>query len=235
MNKLLRVFFLFFIGIFLLNIFSVNLVFAQEIHKSNAVTTKVGEPKGQKPGQSSGDDKGFVYYCQGNTSWQNSCSLGVAGCGPTSMAMAVSSLGVLMTPQEVDRVYTSQGYRSCGDSPSSQVAAIQSSWLKGLGLVAGENLVRGNTIDTGLAQKYLSEGYFIIASSRAFPCANCKSPGARIDHIFVVSRIDTAAGTVDIRDPNNCSYSDGNDENQNSRIKNIGDFPWLYAFPIGKG
>lgn len=213
--------------------------------KSNVVCTKVGNPVAPTPaacinsspvtggGGIAGPD-GFVFYCQGNTAWGSNCSLGSAGCGPSSLAMILSTFGVNMNPPQVDAEFRRNGWRGCGDVGSMLTTAIQSSWLKGLGFTTGPDLLLGNYLDASEAKKFLDEGYLIIASSAVFPCANCRTPGATVNHIFVVDGIDTVARVVDIRDPNNCSYADGNDEDPNKRIKGITSFPWLYAYPIKK-
>ncbi|HCE30759.1 TPA: hypothetical protein DEQ89_01965, partial [Candidatus Daviesbacteria bacterium] len=189
------------------------------------------------PGTPSGPS-GFVFYCQGNTQWQSICSLGSSGCGPSSLAMVLTTFqascnGNVCTPLEVDKVFTTNVWRSCG-GPSSMYVALQSDWLKNLGFEVGPNLGSGATLDSSEAKKYLDQGYYIIGSSGQYPCANCKISGALIDHIFVIDAIDIQANTVDIRDPNNCSYTDGDDENQSNRTKSISAFPWLYAYPIKK-
>lgn len=176
---------------------------------------------------------GFVYYCQGNIAWQQ-CSLGKAGCGPTSLAMVLSSFGINLTPPQVDQIFQDNGWRSCGDSPTRLAAVLQSLWLKDLGFEVGSNLIRGSSLDPSQAKAYLDGGYLIIASSHNYPCANCTAVGKLVDHIFVVDAVDLSSNTVDIRDPNNCSYANGNDENQSNRVKSINSFAWLYAYPIKK-
>ncbi|MBI2596412.1 hypothetical protein HYW46_06825 [Candidatus Daviesbacteria bacterium] len=207
------------------------LVFAQTVVKGLPVTTKVGNPTEGAPGGGIlPGPTGFVYYCQGNTAWASTCSLGVAGCGPTSMAMVLSSFGVVKTPPEVDREW---GFRVCGDVGSSMEDALGSSWLANLGFDKGPNIGQGS-LNENLAKIFLEQGSLIIGSSHAFPCANCKPGTTTVDHIFVVDGIDVAAGTVSIRDPNNCSYADGNDENPAKVIHKINEFTWAYAYPIKK-
>lgn len=175
----------------------------------------------------------FVFYCQGNIAWKNTCALGRAGCGPTSLAMVLGSFGVNMNPVSVDQIFKVNGWRSCGDSPSYMTSAINSAWLRGLGFKVGPNIAYNSILDLNQAKKYLDEGHLIIASSRNFPCANCSS-AQRIDHVFVVDGVDIASLTVSVRDSNNCSYAAGNDENPSNRIKNVSSFGWLYAYPIKK-
>lgn len=175
----------------------------------------------------------FIFYCQGNTSWSNTCSLGSAGCGPTSLAMVLGSFRVTITPPQVDKIFQQNGWRSCGDVGSYMTSALHSSWLSSLGFKVGQNLAYNEILDLKQAKDYLDEGFLIIGSSRNFPCANCKSL-TRIDHIFVVDNVDISNALVSIRDPNNCSYTGGDDENPVNRVKNVSDFIWLYAYPIKK-
>lgn len=174
-----------------------------------------------------------TFYCQGNTQWQNVCSLGAAGCGPTSMAMALSGLGIFMSPPQVDAVFRQRNWRSCGDYGSFMTDALFSDWLPSLGLKSGDDLSPNGILDLQSAKNVIDASGIIIASSRSFPCVNCKS-ATRIDHIFVVDDVDTANGLVSIRDPNNCSYIDGNDEIAKNVWRSVSEFPWLYAIPITK-
>lgn len=177
----------------------------------------------------------FVYYCQGNTAWANTCTLGRAGCGPTTMAMILSSFSIPnSTPPEVDRTFSNNGWRTCGNNPTINMPGIlNSSWLSGMGFDTGPNLVNNGVFNVTQAKDYLDRGYLIVGSSQAYPCANCRS-ATTVDHIFAIDAIDlsTNPATVDVRDPNNCSYADGNDENPSKRVKKVTDFPWYYAYPI---
>lgn len=195
--------------------------------QSNEVTTKVGNaPENERPG----GPANFVYYCQGDPKWSNICSLGKAGCGPTSLAMVISSYGVVMTPPQVDDQFRKSWRPSCG-SGSDEVSAITSQWLSDLGFSHGPNIANGGVIDTAQLQNYLARGYLIIGSSKTFPCANCVSLDV-VDHIFVVQQYNPNSNMVYIRDPNNCNYGNGV-ENQDKRSHRVnGEFPWLYAYPI---
>lgn len=175
----------------------------------------------------------FVFYCQGNTAWKNNCSIGYAGCGPTSMAMVLSSFGLNMNPVATDQIFQKNNWRGCGDFPSYMQPTIVSSWLPSLGFKVGPNIAYNKILDLRQAKNYLDQGFLIIGSSAQFPCANCSS-AQLINHIFVVDGVDISSSTVSIRDPNNCSYADGNDENPAKIIKNVSSFSWLYAYPIGK-
>lgn len=185
------------------------------------------------PSSPSSSNPNFVFYCQGNTAWKNTCLIGYAGCGPTSMAMVLSSFGLNMNPVTVDQIFQKNNWRGCGDSPSYMQLAIASSWLPSLGLKIGPNIAYNKILDLRQAKNYLDQGFLIIGSSDQYPCANCTS-AQLINHIFVVDGVNIGSSTVNIRDPNNCSYADGNDENPAKIIKNVSSFSWLYAYPIGK-
>ncbi len=230
-----------FISIFLifLSIFSVfaTQIYAQQSVQSNKVITKVGDPTDPKPGIGSRGD--FVYYCQGNTAWQKSgyaCSnLGQAGCGPTSMAMVLSTFKQVVTPPEMAGIFKTNGFDTCGDG-SQMEKALQSQWLSNLGFVTDNRMLTsgsvGRILDLEVAKKVLDAGGLIIGSSAVFPCANCSQGVRTVNHIFVIDGVDLATNTVSIRDPNNCSYGDGNDENPNKIVHRVDEFPWLYAYSI---
>lgn len=184
-------------------------------------------------GSKSGGNPQFVFYCQGNTQWQNSCSLDAAGCGPSSLAMVLSSLGIPMTPPQVDAVFRQNGWRTCSDEGSYMMNALASEWLSNLGIEVSENLAYNGILNLQHAKTYLDKGYFIIGSSKEFPCANCRSL-KRIDHIFAVDEVDISNAQVSIRDPNNCSYADGNDENSARIMMYDSAFTWYYAFALKK-
>ncbi len=191
-------------------------------HISNSYTQPLAPP-----------NENITFYCQGNTAWQSVCSLGNAGCGPTSMAMLLSGFGFNLTPTQVDQQFQAVGARTCGDTGSSLALALNSAWLSNLGMTVGPNIADNGRLNIDLAKEYLNKGYLILGSSKAFPCANCKN-ALTVDHIFVVDAVNPATKVVDIRDPNNCSYRDGNDENPANRLKNTTDFPWYYAYPMKK-
>lgn len=197
-----------------------------------AITTTPVIPPPGPPGPIPEGPVSVVYYCQGNTSWASTCSLGSAGCGPTTVAMILSSYGYIQTPPQVDQTFQTNRWRTCGYHGSQLTTAISSSWFSGLGFEKGPNLVSGTSFDVQEAKKYIDQGYLIIGSSRSFPCANCRVPGALVDHIYVVGGVDPVTNTVDIRDPNNCSYADGNDENQAKRFRDARSFAWYYAYPV---
>lgn len=211
---------------------------------SNQTVTKVGNaPDDQRPG----GRVGFVYYCQGNTQWRDSqvtpgcLTYGKGGCGPTSLAMVMSSFGNVASPVDVGTQIAAHGLFVCGDGTAMEQLLSNSSaagFRSQLRIEVGQNLItnggRGHILDLALAQQQLGppNNQLIIASSNEFPCANCNPVGLRVDHIFVVDGVDPQAGTVSIRDPNNCSYGDGNDENPSKIIHNVNEFNWLYAYPV---
>lgn len=182
----------------------------------------------------------FVFYCQGNTSWQNTCSLGEAGCGPSSMAMVLGTFGINMTPPQADATFQSNKWRSCNNSDSLMTTAINSNWFKDLGFEVGSNISTyipeksKNILNMTQAKDFIDKGYLIIGSSDKFPIVNAQTKGAELGHIFVVDNVDTSANTVDIRDPNNCSYSDGDDEIQANRTRKVDFIDWKYAYPVKK-
>lgn len=209
-----------------------KIIAAQETATSNSVTTKVGNPAGGAPSSFN-----FVYYCQGDPKWQNNsyeCSnISKAGCGPTSLAMVLSSFGVNQTPADVASTFTQKGWsdtRSCHGS--FMTAALQdSNYLPGLGFEVGPGLLKGSFLDLTKAKSFTNpdnpaDKYLIVGSSDNFPLCHC-------GHIFVVESLNITDQTVVIRDPNNCSRVDGIEATGN-RVYKVTDFIWKYAFPIRK-
>gem|GEM_PF-5065694 len=186
------------------------------------------------PNQSISQRSGFVFYCQGNPEWGNVCSMGTAGCGPTSLAMIISSFGIKMTPPQVDATFRANGWRQCNDADSYTFSAVAGSWLPSLGFTIGKNLVYNKILNLKQAKEYLDQGYLIVGSSTDFPLVNARRPGTRTGHIFVVDNVDIASATVSIRDPNNCSYRNGNDERPENIIRSVSAFPWFFAIPLKK-
>ncbi len=195
----------------------------------------------------------FVFYCQGDPQWKNTCAMGLAGCGPTSTAMILSSFGKPMTPEEVDKEFRENKWRqdwtkrtglTCGDFPSNinqERGMLQSGWLQREGFVVGPDLVINKTnlhkqtyayqgdLDLEEAAKYISAGNLLLASSQSFPCIRC-GPGGT-GHIFVVEKVNERKGTVTIRDPNNCDYNTGI-EYETNRERDAKSFLWYYAYPL---
>lgn len=203
---------------------------------TSCVVTKVGNPKDPPPplpancstsqgGNSSGSSVGggssnytgnFIYYCQGDPRWANSCDLGDAGCGPTSLAMIMSSLGVTVTPPQVDSVFQSSGWRAGCGAGSDIYSAITSSWFKSQGFQLGPNLIAGDKPDLGKIQTYLNQGYLIILNAFNYPCKGCINQFTPVGHILVVDGVDVAGNRMHTRDPNNCSWATGQENNSPS-------------------
>ena len=207
----------------------IKTVFAQEIYYSNTVITRVGNPQTTSVN--------FVFYCQADPRWVNNCSIGVSGCGPSSIAMIVSSFGLIKTPPEIDAVFQSinPAARACG-GPSTIPNFFQSNWLESNGFTrANVKLRPGNTLDLEDAQNYLSKGYLILGSSAIFPCpasGYCTTPDKGINHIYVVDQVNITNNTFRARDPLNCR-PERPQEVESDNIEN-NNFPWLYAYAIKK-
>lgn len=220
---------------------------------TSCVVTKVGNPSGTPPvcaGESSGAPPGsFVYYCQGDPRWGNTCDIKNAGCGPTSTAMIISTLSTLKTPDQVDKLFqsTTPPGRTCSDEGSTiSPNVIQSKWFRDLGLQASDDIASllNDSSQWNKVKEFFTSGHLILASSDTYPCpcGNPDSPRSSwisASHIVAIQDIDPANGTVAVRDPSNCYYGDGNGhkagdegvQNINVPIKNVS---WKWAFPIKK-
>ena len=122
-------------------------VFAQT-QESNAVATRVGNPVGIN---SCGINK--VFYSQADPLYQNSCDMTGSGCGPTSMAMILSSFGDTITPTAMDDVFRQRGWRGCG-SGSTMVTAI-TTYLPERGYTYVNLPISGGQLNLQKAKEYL--------------------------------------------------------------------------------
>lgn len=224
--------------VFSIFIFSLSKVFADLTTSSNEVITRVGNPV--IPSAKSN----IVYYCQGNGDKAYvDRDLGHSGCGVTASAIVLSSFGLNnYDPPTLDDVFRQKGWRPTITSYSQiDGGFLQSAWLHDLGFDLGNALVTGGSDSNGMfnaqkAKEYIDLGYLIIGSSQRYPCANCENPGATVNHVFVIDSVDLSSSppTVEVRDPNNCDYDDGNVERLSNRVKKITEIPWFYAYPIKK-
>lgn len=177
-----------------------------------------------------------VYYCQGNVDWKNTCDIGYYGCGPTSTAMVLSSFGVAETPVDVAQDYAKLGFRECGRDASDEIYALNSQWFTDLGFEHGPNIAANGKMDLKQLQEFIDAGWLIIASSDKYPCYStlCSTSDIKINHIVVIDGVDIVNDKVHVRDPNNCSFTDHNDENQNNIFQDASTIPWIYAYPVKK-
>lgn len=160
---------------------------------------------------SGGGINGFVYYCQGNPSWSNNCDLGTAGCGPTSLAMVMSTFGIKITPPEVDSIFQRNGWRAGCGAGSDIYSAIHSQWFLSQGFTVPDVDLIDNSGKPLLdqMQNYLNSGYLIIVNGHNYPCKGCIDQFSPVGHYFVVDQVDIGGHKMHTHDPNNCSYATG--------------------------
>lgn len=213
---MIKTFALFFFNVALLTAVNTHSVQAVLKTMSNKAVTKVGNPAASP--QSSGvpipnPQKNFVPYCQGDPRWADVCHMAGAGCGPTSLAMVLSSFGIPKTPLEVDQTFQDKGWRGCGDYPSSMVTALASSWLHDLGF----EVIKLSTGKPDLteAKTYVDYGYIIIGSTRG--------------HIFVVDRVYPSENNMRVRDPELCNKPEGDIRDADLPWRSES---WAYSYAI---
>lgn len=169
----------------------------------------------------------FKYFCQGNPSpWANypyACeTMAYAGCGPTSMAMILSSLGKNLNPQDVAKVFTANGWYVCGAGSAMGKALLDPRWLPFLDIAVGQNIVSNGAINLQAAQDAIRSGGYIIASSSNFPSCNC-------GHIVVIDSVNPVSGTVHVQDPI-CKFQN----TPNIYSANPSGWRWNYAYPMNR-
>lgn len=206
--------------------------------KSNMLCVKVGTPSEDQPqickqaAFGAGIPGNFTYYCQGDPQWDekgNKCSIGQVGCGPTSMAMIFSYFGDIVDPKTMTDTYFSNNLMNCG---VGSIPANVNAWVnKQPGYVVGPNIGQG-ILNATEAKKYINDGWLILGSSDQFT----GQTGSVFGHIFVVQDVDPAASTFVMRDPENCSYGNGQENPANivQPIKSSKIPSWAYAYPIRK-
>lgn len=194
---------------------------------SNKVCTRVGNPTGPSPCEATSSailtSGGFVHYCQNDPQWEKNprCAMSASGCGPTSIAMVLSTLGAVCnggqcTPDVVDKLMASNGQR---DASCNSVIRFDVQWFKALGMEAGPNLAPNGKFNYEKAKEAIDRGALIIGSSAVAPSCNC-------NHIFVVQNVDPVSKTIQVRDP---ICKNGKEVDYNNLYQNIG---WLYAYPL---
>lgn len=205
---------------------------------TSCAVTAVGNPTGDKPvcatsggGVPTGN---FVYYCQGDPRWSQTCGIGQGGCGPTSLAMIISTLGkAQLTPDRVDTIFNDNGWRACSASSGSNIGdPIKSTFMTSQGLSASADIAGANFVDE--VTKATAEGALIIASSEKYPCHCGHGDGSTFPaaHVVVIQKVN-ADGTFAIRDPSNCDFSNGQEFTQFINV-NPNDVKWKWAFAINK-
>lgn len=176
------------------------------------------------------------YFCQGASKWQSSsCNLAAYGCSPTSMAMILNSFGTVISPPEVSNRY----FDGAGCRGATNVANYIYK-LEGLGFTVAPGVVQNGVLNIGQAEKFIKDGYLIIAASgpfRCYPANNCTGPFIE-GHEFVIEGVNPSQNTIVIRDPNSCVYgASGDVENSQYNTRpvtydNFGSF--FHAYPIKK-
>ena len=157
---------------------------------------------------------GSTFYCQADPRWGGTCSMAAAGCGPTSLAMVLSSFNVHKTPPEVDQIFRENNWRACGNNVSLMTTALESRWLEELGF---EVFPISVPLNLERAQELLSKNFLII--------------GSVVPHIFVIDGVDIANNQIHMRDPARCQFPEGR---VMSNVTPWGGYAWYYAYAIKK-
>ena len=173
----------------------------------------------------------IVSYCQGASQWQfTPCgNLTSYGCGPTSMAMLSSSLGIQETPSDIAKIFLQAGV---GDYPSRNGALCSAFGLKGTDPFASAAIpwvkqnfqvaqnIGASSNFTQQAKKYIDSGYLLYAGSTNWPGVG--------GHQVMITDADPNADTITVRDPN-CSSANGPGERTVSGASGL---RWYAVYPI---
>lgn len=219
--------------------------------KSNMLCVAVGTPTTPKPdvcNQAASNFTAvrgaglFVHYCQNNTpAWPtgNGCNMAASGCGPTSLAMVMSTANAICNggtcdPAAVNKLMEDSRPTQRDASCNSVVngGALASAWFREAGMetapaVGGMGV---NGFDFEAAKRAIDSGYLIIGSAENAP--SCGG-GFGCNHIFVIQDVDPSRRTIHVRDP---ICGGGNQEvDYDDRYNNFiaqNKLRWLYAVPV---
>jgi hypothetical protein len=120
----------------------------------------------------------------------------------------MKTFGVDINPLQVDVVFQQNGWRAGCGAGSDDYSAITSSWFTGQGFTIGPNLANGG-LDLEGMKSYLDQGYIILVNANNYPCKGCVDQFVGVGHYITVDSVDVAGNRIHTRDPNNCSYSTG--------------------------
>lgn len=232
-KKLLIFFILSFTSFFAAN----SRISAQQSVTSNSWCTQVGNPTGDSPCTKTQGN--FTFYCQKNAQWSGNSyaceSIGYAGCGPTSMAMVISTFCAnpsnrcaQIDPGQMAQIYSDAHKSVCRQGTAMENSLLDPSFRATLGIDVSPALASNGPLNVAQAKLFIDSGYLIVGSSDSFPSCNC-------GHIFVVQDIitSTTPATAVIRDPINCTSGTGI-ENTNRLNYAVNSFTWKYAYAVRK-
>lgn len=173
-----------------------------------------------------------VFYCQWGQPYSkrayDSKTIAATGCGPTSMAMIMSSYCDTHGPAEIAQAFDNNGW---SNKPSSGRIGTKhwyywtgrSTWFRSMGYKYDDDidLSGTQTVNYNAAKRFLDAGWLLMAGAYWRPIDG--------GHSFVVDDIrKDSGGNVDVhvRDPNGCS----------SKYfwvsERVGGSGWYYLYPV---
>lgn len=174
----------------------------------------------------------------------NQCDIAGTGCGPTSFAMIMSTLGDRQTPTQV--ALASNKYAGCGGQYGgtdwNDIWYKLRPWMERKGFTITGNLVSGGKINAEAARRYLDRGYLIVGGAYV-RYMRMEGWGSTYEgHAFVVSGYNISnPNTFEGYDPTFCE-GDGfggfrtySDVNNPENPKRDGVKSWIFATAIKKG
>ena len=169
---------------------------------------------------------GFKFYCQygevdarGNLtkrgSWNyGSCSIDGGGCGPTTLAMILSSFGFRITPDEVSKQNRQIGCSVNRGTFTQDFSNFIVPWLKSNNfLVAGSlsdtqwspdlSHYRG-TLRLPTIKNYIDQGYLIYGGANVQWAESGGLTSGYDGHAFMITGVDLATNSLTVYDPTFC-------------------------------
>ena len=117
------------------------------------------------------------------------CDIAGTGCGPTSIAMIMTTLGPKQSPLAV--AMASDRRAGCGGvyqgTSGDDIERYLSPWIQKQGYTITRNLVSGGRLDTNLARNFLSKGYLIVGGGDVRYMTSSGYTSKYSGHAFVIS------------------------------------------------
>jgi hypothetical protein len=152
-------------------------------------------------------------FCSISSGTYNGTFYGSKGCAPTSIAMALTSLGYTINPEQVSKANPSYDMpsRNIGcQSPGTSTNDMNYGVRRWVNRLPGGYSMTGDLIGSGMTvgvlrtmDTYIKNGCFIVAGANVNAAQNSGWTGF-IGHAFLISGVDVAGRDLTVYDPTFC-------------------------------
>ena len=152
-------------------------------------------------------------FCSISSGYYHGSFIGSKGCAPTSIAMALSSLGYAINPKQVSQQNPSysNSARNIGcEDPGTTTSDMTYGVRRWVNSFPGTYSMTGNLIYSGMTlgvlntmNTYINRGCYIVAGGTIDAAQNSGWTGF-IGHAFLISGVDVANRSLTVYDPTFC-------------------------------